>query len=312
LKVSIVIRCRNEEKHIGKLLRGIASQDYKDLEIIIVDSGSTDGTLREVSQFSVKIIHIKPEEFSFGRALNIGCEAASGEYLLFASAHVYPVYKDWITRMMTPLNEDKNIGLVYGQQRGNEITKYSENRIFEKWFPNEGTLDQSHPFCNNANCIIRKSLWEKQKYDETLTGLEDMDWAKKIMKLGVKISYVPEATIIHVHEEKWSQVFNRYRREAIALRLIMKHEKFNIVSFLTLLFGNIKSDLKHAREDGVLIKEFFSILTFRWMQFWGTYRGYKESYIMDNAVRERFYYPKGFIKSENEKELSREDHKIDY
>ncbi len=293
-KLSIIIRCFNEEKHIGRLLAGLMEQTVKDIEIIVVDSGSTDATLSIATRFPVRVINIRPQDFSFGYALNKGCEAARGDILLFASAHVYPLYHDWLELMQQPF-EDERIALVYGQQRGDYRNKYSEHQLFHKWFPGESTTHQSHPFCNNANCAIRRKLWLEQAYDESLSGLEDLDWAKKIQAKGYRIAYQAGATIIHVHEEKWSNVFNRYRREAIALRLIQKNESFNFLTFLTLLWKNCRSDWQQALHDGVFLKEFFSILLFRFNQFWGTYRGYKQSYLMDNQVRERFYYPKGYI-----------------
>ena len=109
-----------------------------------------------------------------------------------------------------------------------------------------------------------------------------------------KIAYQADATIAHIHEEKWKSVYNRYRREAIALRLIMKHETFNFLTFVKLLAINIFSDLRHALKERVFFKNFLDILLFRSNQFWGTYRGYKQSYLLDNKVRERFYYPKGY------------------
>ena len=310
MKLSIIIRCFNEEKNIGRLLAGIMEQTVEDVEIILVDSGSTDATVSIASNFPVEIMQIRPQDFSFGYALNVGCEAATGDILLFASAHVYPLYHDWLELMMKPFQEEQ-VALVYGKQRGNHFNKYSEHQIFQKWFPGESTMNQPHPFCNNANCAIRRSLWLEQPYDEALTGLEDLDWAKKIQEKGYRIAYQSEATIIHVHEETWNDVFNRYRREAIALRLIQKHETFNFLTFLTLLWKNCRHDWKQALHDQVFLKEFFNIFLFRFNQFWGTYRGYKQSYLMDNQVRERFYYPKGFV-VKKKRSKDRERRKIDY
>lgn len=309
MKISIIVRCLNEGKHIGRLLEGIQKQTHKDVEIIVVDSGSRDDTLKIAQQFPTKIVQIKPEDFSFGYALNVGCAHATGDLLLFASAHVYPIYNDWLELMAQPF-ENEEVALTYGQQRGDHRNKYSEHQVFIKWFPEQSNSNQKHPFCNNANCAIRRSLWEQFPYDETLTGLEDLAWAKNILEHNYRIAYQAEATIIHVHEETWKNVFNRYRREAIALRLIMKNETFNFLTFLNLLAKNIISDWRQALQDGVFLKEFFNIILFRLHQFWGTYRGYKQSYLLDNAVRERFYYPKGYVLKNVEKKGRRE--KIDY
>ena len=87
-KVSIVIRCYNEEQHIGRLLSGLIQQTVEELEIIVVDSGSTDSTVAIASCYPIKLVSIKPEDFSFGRSLNLGCQAATGEFIVIASAHV--------------------------------------------------------------------------------------------------------------------------------------------------------------------------------------------------------------------------------
>jgi len=187
MKCSIIIRCYNEEEHIGRLLTGIMEQTIKNVEIILVDSGSTDATLAISSRFPVKIVSIKPEDFSFGRSLNIGCQHATGEFIAIASAHVYPVYKDWLEKMLQPF-VDNQIGLAYGKQRGNEITKYTEHQIFAKWFSEISDLNQTHPFCNNANAAIRRDLWSQIPYDESLTGLEDLDWSKKNSIFGLQNS----------------------------------------------------------------------------------------------------------------------------
>jgi rhamnosyltransferase len=309
MKISIIIRCLNEGKHIGRLLEGIQKQTHQDVEIIVVDSGSRDETLTVARQFPTKIVQIKPEDFSFGYAINVGCAAATGDLLLFASAHVYPVHTDWLELMAQPF-ENKEIALVYGKQKGDHRNKYSEHQVFAKWFPEQSNANQKHPFCNNANCAIRRELWTQYPYDETLTGLEDLAWAKNILVQNYRIAYQAEATIIHVHEETWKNVFNRYRREAIALRLIMKNETFNFLTFLNLVTKNIISDWKQAMHDGVFLKEFFNVILFRMNQFWGTYRGYKQSYLLDNEVRERFYYPKGYVLKEEKKIGGRE--KVDY
>ncbi|MDZ4679289.1 MAG: glycosyltransferase family 2 protein [Saprospiraceae bacterium] len=308
--VSIIIRCLNEEKHIGRLLSGILEQTVKEVEIIVVDSGSQDATLSIASRFPVNIVQIRPQDFSFGYALNAGCAAASGDVLIFASAHVYPVFNDWIAQMMAPFQNEK-VALVYGKQRGNEVTKYSEHQIFATWFPDSSTQNQRHPFCNNANCAIRRSLWKDQAFDETLTGLEDLDWAKKIIDKGWQIAYQADATIIHVHEERWKNIYNRYRREAIALRAIQQSGGFNFITFLMLFLRNVWSDYRHAWSDGILARNLKDIFLFRLMQFWGTYRGYKQSYKISDELRQRFYYPKGYRRkpASEDTETSR---KIDY
>ena len=297
MNCSIVIRAYNEGQHLPRLLEGIAQQTIKDVEIILVDSGSTDGTVSVAEAFGARIVRIPSAEFTFGRSLNFGLRAATREFVVIASAHVYPVYPDWLETLLRPF-EDEKVGLTYGKQRGPVTAKYSEQQIFQQWYPDVSGTKQATVFCNNANAAIRKSLWEKNPYDETLTGLEDLAWAKWVKEQGYTIAYVTEAEIIHVHSETPQGVFNRYRREAMALRRIYPEAHFSVYDFLRLTIANILSDMWHAARERVLLKNVTSIFWFRFMQFHGTRMGYRESGLLTPQLRETFYYARERKKKE--------------
>lgn len=289
---SVVIRAYNEEKHIGKLLSGIMEQTLDDPEIILVDSGSTDATVAIASRFPTKIVHIAPEEFTFGRSLNLGCQAASREFIVIASAHVYPIYPDWLERLLEPF-EDPSIAMTYGKQRGNDSTKFSEDQHFAKMFPDRSDAKQRDPLCNNANAALRRELWEQRPYDETLPGLEDLEWAAWALEQGHFLSYVAEAEVAHVHEERPRQVYNRYRREAIALKRMRPQERFGLLQFARLYLSNVVSDGWHALRERKLLDVWWEILWFRLMQFWGTYRGFHHRGPLSSRLQRAFYYPRG-------------------
>lgn len=287
---SIVIRAYNEEKYLGRLLEGIQNQTIKDVEIIVVDSGSTDKTISIAESYGAVVERISPHKFTFGRSLNLGIRRASREYVVIVSAHVYPVYPDWLEALLKPFI-DENVALVYGKQRGPGSAKFSEQRIYQQWYPEVSSMQQSSPFCNNANAAIRRSLWEDTPYDEMLTGLEDLAWAKWAIGKGHTVAYVAEAEIIHIHNETPRGVFNRYRREGMAFKRIFPESHFSIYDFLYLVVTNIVSDLWHALLERRILENSLSILWFRTMQFWGTYQGYRKSGPVTAHLRQTFYYP---------------------
>lgn len=289
INCSIVIRAYNEEKHIERLLKGIQRQTVKHAEIILVDSGSTDSTVSVAKSFGARIIRITPEEFTFGRSLNLGVRAATHELVVIASAHVYPVYPDWLETLLYPF-EDPQIGSTYGKQRGPESSRYSEQQIFQQWYPDVSKPRRETVFCNNANAAIRKRLWEKNHYDETLTGLEDLAWAKWVKEHGYAIAYVTEAEVVHVHNETPRDVYYRYHREAMAFKQIYTEAHFNFYDFVRLTGMNITSDLCHAAREGLLWRNLTSIFWFRYMQFHGTRMGYLEAGALTPQLREIFYY----------------------
>ncbi|MBN2044469.1 MAG: glycosyltransferase family 2 protein [Anaerolineales bacterium] len=306
---SVVIRAFNEADHIGRLLNGIRQQSLPVVEVILVDSGSTDSTVQIAREFGVKLVNIRPKEFSFGRSLNRGIAAASHDFIAMISAHCYPVYSDWLEKLIEPL-ADPGVAISYGKQRGGETNQYSEHQWFKQYFPDYSLPSQGHAYCHNANAAIRKSLWEQHPYNEQLTGLEDLGWGSWAFEQGYKIAYSAEAEIIHLHDEKPAQVYNRYRREAIAMKQILPESTFSLWNFFRLASSTVSSDLLQARRDGVLGNHWASIFWFRILQYWGTYRGYRHSGDVDFTMIQQFYYPPGILSEK--KPAERNVERIDY
>ena len=288
---SIVIRAFNEERYLGRLLEGISQQTIQNVQMILVDSGSTDNTEKIAKEKDVYIVSINPQDFTFGRSLNMGIEAANSDFILIASAHVYPVFPDWIERMMEPFS-DPSVALVYGKQRGVSGSQFSERQIFNHWYPDISQNLQDHPFCNNANAAIRRSLWKQNPYDESLPGLEDLAWAKWAQENNHKIVYIAQAETKHVHEESWRGVKKRYLREGMAFKSIYPQEHFTLVDLIRLFGKNVYSDILQAKREHILFREILGILRFRWQQFYGTYLGYKRSGPLTWQLKQSFYYPR--------------------
>lgn len=290
MRISVVVRAHNEAEGIERLMLGISAQSMAPQEVILVDSGSTDDTVAIARAGGAEIVNIDKADFTFGRALNRGCAVAGGEILVFVSAHAYPARSTWLQHLVAPFAEDR-VALSYGRQRGNGTNRFSEHQIFAAWFPPRSVCPQTTHFCNNANCAIRRSAWEEHPYDETLTGLEDLAWAKEVQARGRWLAYVAEAEVVHVHDEPWEQVRNRYRREAMAMRSIDEHASFSRVDFVTLLARTVASDARAALRRRVLQRELGSIARFRYNQLAGTYNGYNGPPEVSAQLRARFYYP---------------------
>lgn len=293
-RCSIVIRAFNEEEHIGKLLTGIGQQTLKDLETVIVDSGSTDETLKIASQFDVKVVQIDSKEFTFGKSLNMGIQEAQGQYIIIISAHCFPVYPDWLEQLLKPF-EDERIAVSYGKQRGARTNHFSEHQFFRTYFPDTSQPDQGQPYTHNANAAIRKSLWEQHPYDESITGLEDLAWSSWVKDQGYSIAYVSEAEVVHIHQETFKQVHNRYRREAIAMKQILPESKFSIRNMAGMFINKTISDLAQASREKKFWTELIDVICFRFVQYLGTWQGYRFSGKIDQNLHKQFYYPPGSL-----------------
>jgi glycosyltransferase involved in cell wall biosynthesis len=292
-KASIIIRTYNEDKHLNELLKAIAAQktDNLDIETVLVDSGSTDATLEIARNHNCKILHISKDEFTFGRSLNIGCEGAEGDFLIFISGHCIPVNERWLQEIVSPLAENK-AAYSYGRQIGNGDSKFSECQLLNKYFPDSSKIPQHGFFVNNANSALKRSIWERFRFDEELTGLEDMELGKRLVSNGFNIAYVSESSVYHLHEESWAKVKNRYLRESIALQQIMPEVHVNFPDFLRYFFSGVFFDISAAIQEKCLISKLPEIIMFRLMQYWGSYRGNHEHRKLSKKMKERYFYPK--------------------
>jgi glycosyltransferase involved in cell wall biosynthesis len=293
MKASVVIRTYNEERLLPELLQGISQQKLQKIgsEVIVVDSGSTDKTLSIAEEFKCRVVHISKEDFSFGRSLNIGCNAAIGDALVFISGHCIPANEHWLEKLVTPLSQG-DVVWTYGRQVGNGDSRFSECRIFEKYFPAESKIPQEGFYCNNANSALRKDIWCEHPFDEELTGLEDMHLARKLVNMGMKLGYVAEAPVYHIHDETWRQVKNRFEREAIALQHIMPEVHVNFVDFVRYFLSSLFFDYGAALQNRVFRKNLTDIFMYRFAQYLGSYRGNHFHRKLSKNRKEKYFYPR--------------------
>lgn len=295
--ISIIIRTLNEQKYLYELLDSIQKQEKDDfsVEVVIIDSGSTDQTLEIAKAFDCKVTFIKKNEFTFGRSLNMGSEFSNGDILVYISGHCIPVNQIWLRELVKPLV--KNIAeYSYGRQVGRDTTKFSERELFKKYFPNESKIPQEDFFCNNANSAIKRSVWKKYMFNEEVTGLEDMELSKRCFQDGKNIAYVAEASVYHIHDESWQQTKRRYEREAIALQKIMPEIHISLFDTMRYVLVSILSDFKQALKESCLMKEFYQIIKFRLAQFIGTYIGNHDQRKLSKKQKEDYFYPNNSLK----------------
>lgn len=291
VKVSVIIRTYNESKYLEELLEGVRKQDdFGDSEIIIVDSGSTDRTLDIAKQFSCVIVHIKKSDFTFGRSLNMGCQVATGDILIIVSGHCIPVDYGWIKQLIRPITEEKSV-YTYGKQVGNNTSKFSEKQHFNRTYSEDCKDPQEGFFCNNANSALKKTIWEKYKFDEELTGLEDMELSKRLVADGYNLSYISTAAVYHLHNESWSQIRKRYEREALALQNIMPELQLNFLHACNFSLKSILCDIKQALLSREKISIYPQILMYRCMQYWGSYKGNHLHRRLSRKKLEQYFYP---------------------
>jgi glycosyltransferase involved in cell wall biosynthesis len=192
--VSIVIRCRDEVGHLGAVLDAIAMQEgTPSFEVVVLDSGSRDGTLELVARRPVRVEHMVPAEFTYGRSLNRGAALARGDVVVYLSAHCRPRARDWLAALTAPF-ADAGVVATFGRQLPvpgvNAIEAITTARNFPPTPPAAVVF-------STANGAVRRAAVLARGFDEEMPIAEDHLWASALPPRAVV--YVPAATVDHSH-----------------------------------------------------------------------------------------------------------------
>jgi rhamnosyltransferase len=219
IKVSVLILTKNGGPEFRTCLEGVCAQTQAgEVEIIVVDSGSTDGTLEFVERFPIRLEQIPPETFHHARTRNFAATLAKGEVLVFLSQDAVPTSNRWLKEMVGNF-EDLSVGAVYGRQLPKEESSlerqdlldavYGVERIVKDPALRNGLGYRFYHF-SDVNSAIRRSVWETTRFPEDLNVFEDLGIAKRILDAGWKIVYDPEAAVFHSHHHTTMGLFKRY------------------------------------------------------------------------------------------------------
>lgn len=209
-RVSVIIRAKNEARYIGETMAAIQSQRYRDFEIIVVDSGSTDSTPEIALQYGARLVTMDPKQFTYGRALNLGVSHGQGDLIVSLSAHATPENSSWLGSLVSGFLYPR-AAAVYGRHipRSNvssfELLGMHLSGVTSK----ERRIQADRARFSNTNGAFRRDLWEMLPFNEKLPGAEDIDWARQMQRMGYVIVYEPAAAVFHSHGEPLLKLVRR-------------------------------------------------------------------------------------------------------
>ncbi len=206
----MVIRAKNEARYIGETLAAIQGQRYRDFEVVLVDSGSTDRTPEIAGQHGVKLVSIDPREFTYGRALNLGVRNSEGDLLVSLSAHATPESDQWLGGLVSRFGH-RGVAGVYGRHIPRDNVSFFEllGMKLSGITSSEPKIHQGSARFSNANGAFRRDLWEMVPFNEELPGAEDIYWARQMQRLGYLIAFEPRAAVYHSHGEPLPRLIRR-------------------------------------------------------------------------------------------------------
>jgi rhamnosyltransferase len=217
IDASVIVLTKNAGAKFPDLLQRLYTQKFEGAyEVIVIDSGSTDGTLSLAQGFPARVTRIEPGEFHHGRTRNLGAELSNGGILVYITQDALPLNRVWLQRLTDNLNEPQ-VAMVVGRQIPWPATKPPEKFFYLYNFPpfkvrvSPGAADYYHDnvFISNVNSAIRKDVWQKFRFSEDVLMAEDKELAKRLLLGGWHIVYEPEAAVYHAHDFSLRSVFRR-------------------------------------------------------------------------------------------------------
>lgn len=194
-KVTVIIPAYNRESYIGKTVDSVLSQSYKNIELIVVDDGSSDGTRKILEEYGKKLTLLEHEQRSNkgqSASINVGLKNASGDYVAVLDSDDF-WHVDKIKLQVAFLEQNPEVGLVYGNGEGVNATGEYLYDIYPEThqeFNKPGNVLQDCYFLVPNNSLVRKSIFDKVGgFDESLRSAQDHDMAIRIAEV-TKLAYI--------------------------------------------------------------------------------------------------------------------------
>ena len=250
-RLSIILRTHNESRSLPSTLQAIRRQHASNhIELVIIDSGSTDGT-QEIARKEADIfLTLKPRDFTFGRALNDAARHATGDILVILSAHARPGRSDWLNHLTGPFVEAR-VGGVYGKQTPYPNAWPPVIIDYTRCYGTQVVIHKSVEgmFFSAANAALRRDVWERVPFDDRMPACEDQLWARQIAHLGYWIAYEPQAEVYHSHNEGLHKVYRRRAREELGWRQILPDRKGSLRRFLDDWYTSTRLDAMYVLKN---------------------------------------------------------------
>jgi rhamnosyltransferase len=218
--ISVVIPVKDGGDDLIRCLDAIRSQDTREeVEIVVVDSGSSDDSVQVARDRDAVVIEIPAAEFSHGASRNLGASRAHGEFLVFISQDAYPISPDWLSRLTAPMQTEANLVGVYGRQLPHEGATPPETYFLNFLYgaqPRRQRIDGAHQLSmqttlfSNVNSAMPAAVWKRFPFVEDIIMSEDQEWSRRVLLDGFSIAYEPEAAVRHSHNYTLAAAFRRF------------------------------------------------------------------------------------------------------
>jgi rhamnosyltransferase len=279
---SIILRSYNEAWALRDTLPALAAQNHRNWELIVFDSGSTDGSVELIrAARPLHFVQLLPHEYRPGRVLNHGMRLSRHERVIFLNADATPQGPDWLGPLVEHLG-DPQTAAVFGRQIPRPSCAAVFARDYERCFGERRESASWEHFFSMVSSGLRRDVWERRGFDEAMQYSEDDEYTRWCRAAGYRIHYCPESVVMHSHNYTPRQAYKRSFGEAWALAAVWagRPEAFNLRR--AVLLGWLRDawqDLRYCAEKR-RTAEWPAALKIRWEQRLGRLHGFRAGWQM--------------------------------
>lgn len=290
--VSIIMRSFNEAWALRETLPALSAQEYKNWELIVIDSGSSDGSQELIRRAQPKhFIQISPHEYNPARVMNYGMQMSRSEFGIFLNADATPQGANWLRPLVQALL-DPGVAAVFGRQIPRPDCRAVFAHDYERCFgAGRRSVSWEH-FFSMASSGIRKDIWARRGFNPRLQYSEDDEYTRWCRAQGYDVVYVPESLAMHSHNYTPEQAYKRSFGEARALAAVWSGNRSDFNYTITVLCGwlnDAQRDWQYCVRQNRL-SEWSDALRIRWQQrrarlagFRDGWKTYRESKLPDQV-----------------------------
>jgi rhamnosyltransferase len=227
--ISVVIPVKDGGDRIRRCLQAVRAQEVDDeVEVIIVDSGSTDGTVELCRSLGARVHEIPPAEFNHGATRNRGAELSQGEIVVFTVDDALPVGDRWLEALVAPLRAPGRLAATYSRQIAyDEAPPHQRLYIEHRYGPrarvqsaaSEAELSVGNVLFSNVSSAIPADVLAGHPFASDIVIAEDLEWCARVLLAGYEVAYVPESVVRHSHVYSLGGTVKRYFDQGAAANL---------------------------------------------------------------------------------------------
>jgi rhamnosyltransferase len=217
--ISVVIPVKDGGADLVRCLDAIGGQVVeRKVEIVVVDSGSRDGSTELARSRGARVHVIPPSEFGHGRTRNLGAELAQGEILVFTSQDAFAADASWLATLVRSFGDTERVAGAYGRQLRHEDATPPERYFLDFLYGPEARRQRlegdeagfEQTLFSNVNSAIPREVWREFPFADDLIMSEDQEWSRRVLRAGLTITYEAGAVVHHSHSYSLSAALRRF------------------------------------------------------------------------------------------------------